>query len=146
MANNISPFFPLLCYGSPVMFCPKRVRVKDWREEAEVHPLPSSSAHCGKITIFVQKIKFSIIPFLAGKFKFNVGIEFIKIEFLNKNCDFASVCSVERSSISVVELVVNRLKGLWELRESWHMTPGANWVVTTHLFDLLLKGLIELRT
>ena len=23
------PFFPLLCKGSPVMFCPKRERVKD---------------------------------------------------------------------------------------------------------------------
>ena len=44
-----------------------------------------NSAHCGKIQIFVQKIKFSIIPFLAGKFKFNVGLDFIKIEFLDKN-------------------------------------------------------------
>ena len=42
-------------------------------------------AHCGKIPIFVQEIKFSIIPFLAGKFKFNVGVDFIKIEFLDKN-------------------------------------------------------------
>ena len=32
--------------------------------------------HCCKIPIFVQKIRFSIIPFLAGKFKFNVGSRF----------------------------------------------------------------------
>ena len=51
-----------------------------------------TGTHCGKIQIFVQKIKFSIITFLAGKFKFNVGVDFIKIEFLNKNWDFASVC------------------------------------------------------
>ena len=33
------------------------------------------------------------MPVLVGKFKFNVGVDFIKIEFLNKNLDFASVCS-----------------------------------------------------
>jgi len=37
-------------------------------------------AHCGKIPIFVQKIKFSIIPFLAGRFKFQI----IKINFEQK--------------------------------------------------------------
>ena len=41
---------------------------------------------------FCSKIKFSIIPFLARKFKFTVGVDFIKIELLDKNWDFASVC------------------------------------------------------
>jgi len=41
-------------------------------------------AHCGKIPIFVQKNQ----SFLAGKFKFNVGVDFIKIEFLNKKLRF----------------------------------------------------------
>ena len=36
----------------------------------------NNCAHCGKIPIFVQKIKFSTIPFLAGKFKCNVGVDF----------------------------------------------------------------------
>ena len=45
-------------------------------------------AHCGKIPIFVQKYQ----SFLAGKFKFNVGVDFTKIEFLDKNWNFASVC------------------------------------------------------
>ena len=34
-------------------------------------------AHCGKISIFVLKSKFQKIPLLAGKFKFNVKVDFI---------------------------------------------------------------------
>ena len=46
--------------------------------------------------MIVQKIKFSKIPFLAGKFKFNVGVDFIKIEQKITFCIsvrwFATVC------------------------------------------------------
>ena len=45
----------------------------------------SPVSHCGKIPIFVKKIKLSKIPFLAGNFKFNVGVDFIIIEFLDIN-------------------------------------------------------------
>ena len=57
-------------------------------QETEMVSVP----HCGKIPIIVQKFKFSIIPVLAGKFKFNFGVDFIKIEILDKNWEFASVC------------------------------------------------------
>ena len=52
----------------------------------EIHIREKSGGHTvAKSQFLFQKIKFSIIPFLAGKFKFNVGVDFIKIEFLNKN-------------------------------------------------------------
>ena len=56
---------------------------------------PGWYTHCGKIRIFVHKIKSSIFPFSAGKFKFQSGVNFIKIELLDKNWDFASVCGRE---------------------------------------------------
>ena len=68
---------------------------------------PSSvgTAHTvAKSQFLFKKIKFSIIPFFAGKFKFDVGhvgVDFIKIEFLDKNIDFASVCSRSRSTLQV---------------------------------------------
>ena len=52
---------------------------------------------------FCSKITFSIITFLAGKFKFNVGVDFIKIEFLDKNWDFASVCEGVISKIQQIQ-------------------------------------------
>ena len=58
-------------------FVQKSTKIGDMRRRENA----KNEAHCGKIPIFVQKIKFSIIPFLAGKFKFQL----IKIEFLDKN-------------------------------------------------------------
>ena len=63
--------------------------------------------HCCKHPIFVQKIKLSKIPFLAGKFKFNVWVDFIKIEFLNKNWYFASLC-ISRSRLKVSSVGSNK--------------------------------------
>ena len=37
-----------------------------------------------KSRFLFKKSSSQLIPFLAGKFKFNVGIDFIKIEFLDK--------------------------------------------------------------
>ena len=47
-----------------------------------------------KSPFLFKKINFSIIPFLAGKFKLEVVVKLVKIEFLNKNWDFASVCFI----------------------------------------------------
>ena len=44
--------------------------------------------HCGKIPIFVQKIKFSIHPFMAGKFKFNSQQISSKLNFSVQNLRF----------------------------------------------------------
>ena len=62
------------------------VTPKMYRQNARSRSRPRP--HYGKIPIFVQKIKFSIIPFLAGKFKFNIAVDFIKIEFLDKKLRF----------------------------------------------------------
>ena len=51
-------------------------------------------AHCGKIPIFVQKNQ----SFLAGKFKFNVGVDFIKIEFFEQKVEILHQCAFKRRS------------------------------------------------
>ena len=47
----------------------ERKKDKDGKKSQACH------SHCDKIRIFVQKFKFSITLFLAGKFKFTVGVD-----------------------------------------------------------------------
>ena len=54
---------------------------------------PRVVAHCGKIPIFVQKIN----SFSAEKFKFNDGIDFIKIEFFEQKLRFCISVSSSKS-------------------------------------------------
>ena len=78
-------------------------------------------AHCGKIPIFVQKIKLSKIPFLAGKFKFNVGVDFINIDFLNKNPNFATVCLLSTDASHSERNEASKINFSWfqKIVESW---------------------------
>ena len=50
---------------SPISFFGYKNGIKD----ARLHTVAKSQ-------FFFKKIKFSIIPFLAGKFKFNIGVDF----------------------------------------------------------------------
>ena len=52
----------------------------------------ASEPHCGKMQFVVQKTKLHIwiITILARKFKLNA--DYIKVEFLDKNWNFATVC------------------------------------------------------
>ena len=51
-----------------------------------------TATHCGKTQLFVKKNVLPQSSLILKNFKFNVRVHFIKTEFLDKNCDFVTVC------------------------------------------------------
>ena len=98
VSEKKNPYFLLGVYTCPFEFLCLRIandtwvvlvdwrRGKLWRADVTYCALDHRDT-LWQIPIFVQEIKFSSIQSLTGKFKFNVGVDFIKmikIEFLAK--------------------------------------------------------------
>ena len=64
-------------------------------------------AHCGKIQFLFKNQVLNKRHFWRENSNSNVGVDFIKIESLDKNWDFTSVCCTGQSSFHALTLQSN---------------------------------------
>ena len=89
-ANNCrSTLAIFVCYIPHCVFKSWHI-CKSWWQLQKPFSSTSYRTHCGKIPIFVKKIKLSKSPFLVGNFKFNVKNRFQQNWFFGQKLGFFS--------------------------------------------------------